>query len=93
MPKRKAGTILPTDQEDAVITRQAEKDGTLLDDTKLAEMKPLAAFPELHALVKPSVEGRRRAGRSSQPRCGSVLRCWNFSRLEARADRAGLMLC
>lgn len=52
MPKLKAGTILPTDQEDAVITRQAAEDGTLLSDAQLAEMKPLAAFPELQALIK-----------------------------------------
>ncbi len=37
MPKLKAGTILPTDQEDAAITRQTEKDGTLLGDAELKE--------------------------------------------------------
>lgn len=53
MPKLKAGTVLPTDKEDAIITRQAAEDGTLLSDAQLAaEMKPLSAFPELQALVR-----------------------------------------
>lgn len=64
MPKLKAGTILPTDQEDAIITRQAEEDGsTLLGDAELAEMKPLSAFPELQALVK---RGRPPKSRTKQ---------------------------
>jgi uncharacterized protein (DUF4415 family) len=65
MPKLKAGTILPTDQEDAIITRQAEEDGTLLGDAELAEMKPLSAFPELHVLVKRGRPPKSRTKRST----------------------------
>jgi uncharacterized protein (DUF4415 family) len=63
MPKLKAGTILPTDQENTIITRQAKEDGTLLGDAELAEMKPLSAFPELQALVK---RGRPPKSRTKQ---------------------------
>lgn len=63
MPKLKAGTILPTDQEDAIITRQAEEDGTLLGDAELAEMKPLSAFQELQAVVR---RGRPPKSRTKQ---------------------------
>jgi len=52
MPKLKAGTVLPTDKEDAIITRQAVEDGTLLTYAQLAEMKPLSAFPELQAVIR-----------------------------------------
>ncbi len=63
MPKLKAGTILPTDQEEAIITQQAAEDGTLLTDAAMAEMKPLSAFPELQALVK---RGRPPKSRTKQ---------------------------
>ena len=68
MPKLKAGTILPTAQENAVITRQAAEDGTLLTDTQLAEMKPLSSFPELQALV------RRGRPPKSRPKQSTTLR-------------------
>ena len=68
MPKLKAGTVLPTDKEDAVITRQAAEDGTLLNDTQIAEMKPLSAFPELQALV------RRGRPPQSNPKQSTTLR-------------------
>jgi len=38
--------------EDAEITQQAMKDGTLLSDEQLSAMKPISAFSELQALVK-----------------------------------------
>jgi uncharacterized protein (DUF4415 family) len=63
MPKLKAGTLLPTDQDDADATRQAGEDGTLLSDAELAEMKPLAAFPELQAAVR---RGRPPKSRTKQ---------------------------
>ncbi len=52
MPKLKPGTILPTDEEDKIITLQAREDNTLFTDKQLAAMKPIAEFTELATLVK-----------------------------------------
>ena len=52
MPKLKPGTVLPTNEEDRIITRQATEDGTLLTDEQLAEMRPISEFPQLRGLVK-----------------------------------------
>ncbi len=52
MPKLKSGTILPTDQEEAIISQQAAEDGTLLTDAEMAAMKPLSAFPSLQAMIR-----------------------------------------
>lgn len=52
MPKLKPETILPTDKEDKVLTRQAREDNTLLTNEQLAQMKPIAEFPKLQTLVK-----------------------------------------
>ncbi len=52
MPKLKAGTILPTAQEEAIISQQAAEDGTLLTDAEMAGMKPLSAFPSLQAMIR-----------------------------------------
>ena len=68
MPKLKAGTILPTDQEESIISQQAAEDGTLLSDAELAQMKPFSGFPELHALV------RRGRPPESRPKQSTTLR-------------------
>jgi uncharacterized protein (DUF4415 family) len=52
MPKLKPGTIIPTDEEDKEIIRQAIEEGTLLTDEQLAQMKPISEFPILQSLVK-----------------------------------------
>ncbi len=52
MPKLKKGTIIPTDEEDKIITRQADLDNTLLTDEQLSAMKPVSDHPVLKSLVK-----------------------------------------
>ncbi len=52
MPKLKSGTVLPTNQEDRIITKQAKEDDTLLNDEQLAGMQPISSFPELQNLVR-----------------------------------------
>ncbi len=52
MPKLKNGTIIPTDEEDKIITRQAIEDNTLLTDEQLAAMRPVSDDPVLKALVR-----------------------------------------
>ncbi len=52
MPKLKKGTIIPTNEQDIIITRQAIEDNTLLTDEQLAAMRPVGDNPVLKALVK-----------------------------------------
>jgi uncharacterized protein (DUF4415 family) len=52
MPKLKKGTVIPTDSEDRIITRQAAEDNTLLSDKQLDAMKPVTDNPVLKAQVK-----------------------------------------
>jgi len=52
MPKLKPGTIIPTDEEDRIITRQAIEDDTLLDDDQLERMRPVNEFSALKTLKK-----------------------------------------
>ena len=52
MPKLKKGTIIPTNEQDIIITRQAIEDNTLLTDEQLAAMRSVADNPVLKALVK-----------------------------------------
>ncbi len=52
MPKNRPRPIIPTEEEDKEITRQAIKDGTLMTDEQLEQMKPISEFPELKFLTK-----------------------------------------
>ncbi len=52
MPKLKPNTIIPTDEEEKEINRQAIEDDTLLTDEQLDQMKPISEFPELQFLTK-----------------------------------------
>lgn len=52
MPKLKANTIIPTDEENKIISEQARNDDTVLTDEQLRKMKPILEFTELHALAK-----------------------------------------
>ena len=89
MPKLKSGTVLPTNEEDRIITRQATEDGTLLTDEQLAEMRPISKFPQLRGLVK---QGRPpRATQRSQPLSGLMPRCWIFLKARVRDGRLKLM--
>lgn len=54
----KQGHIDPNPEEDAWITEQARKDGTLLSDEELAEFRPIQDFPELQYLVDASIKRR-----------------------------------
>lgn len=52
MSKLKKGTIIPTDSENRIITRQAAEDNTLLGEEQLDSMKPVTDHPVLKAPVK-----------------------------------------
>lgn len=52
MPNLKPNTIIPTDEEDKEIIRQALEDGTLLTDDELNQMKPMSEYPQLQHFVE-----------------------------------------
>jgi uncharacterized protein (DUF4415 family) len=60
MPKLKPGTILPTEEEDKAITKQAIADGTLHDDEELEQFRPFesSALPDS---LKSAIRGRPKA--------------------------------
>lgn len=85
MPKLKSGTVLPTNEEDRIITRQATEDGTLLTDEQLAEMRPISEFPQLQGLVKQGRPPKSNPKKSTTLRLDA--RCWIFLKVKARAGR------
>lgn len=64
MPKLKPNTIIPTDEEDKEITKQAIEDDTLFTDEELKQMKPISEFPELQFLTK---RGRPKSQNPKKP--------------------------
>lgn len=65
MPILKPGTIMPTEEEDKIITRKATEDGTLSDDEALANMRPMSdACPELHRRL---VAAQKNGGLTARP--------------------------
>ncbi len=81
MPKLKSGTVLPTNEEDRIITRQATEDGTLLTDEQLAEMRPISEFPQLQGLVKQGRPPKSNPKKSTTLRLDA--RCLDFLKVKA----------
>jgi len=52
MPKLKTDTILPTEEEDVIITQQAIDDGTNLSDDDLMQFRSASEISELKDFAK-----------------------------------------